>query len=262
MSFCERIHTIESRVHPLPRASIVILAVCVLWSFEWRSARGQSPSADDIARRVQDRDTGRDARSTFRMKLVDRRGRVRERAMTLISLRGRGNPGVPDTAPDGDRLLIRFTHPSDIRGTSFLVWEHPSSEDERFLYLPSLGRVRRIAGAETQESFVGSDFTYEDIGGRELDEYTYALIDQQASWSGQACLAAGVAPEGRLRRVPARRLARAQRHVRRRPGGHLQQAEREAEGLHHPPARADRGHLDHDGRGDDRTPSRSRAPSS
>ena len=118
------------------------------------------------------------------MKLVDRRGRVRERAMTLMSLRGRGNPGVPNTAPDGDRLLIRFTYPNDIRGTGFLVWEHPSSEDERFLYLPSLGRVRRIAGAETQESFVGSDFTYEDIGGRELDEYTYALRRRaRASWT-------------------------------------------------------------------------------
>ena len=84
-------------------------------------------------------------------------------------------PGAPPSAPDGDRLLIRFTYPNDIRGTSFLVWEHPDSDDERFLYLPSLGRVRRIAGTETQESFVGSDFTYEDIGGREFDDYTYAF---------------------------------------------------------------------------------------
>ena len=153
-------------------------------SVSWAASDPQTPSADEIARRVHDRDTGRDSRSTFRMKLVDRRGRVRERAMALLALRGRGKPGVPDTAPDGDRLLVRFTHPNDIRGTAFLVWEHPSSEDERFLYLPSLGRVRRIAGAETQESFAGSDFTYEDIGGRELDEYTYALLDENASWSG------------------------------------------------------------------------------
>jgi hypothetical protein len=87
---------------------------------------------------------------------------------------------------DGDRLLIRFTYPNDIRGTSFLVWEHPATEDERFLYLPSLGRVRRIAGSETQDSFVGSDFTYEDIGGREFDDYTYAFAGndgQNAAWT-------------------------------------------------------------------------------
>jgi hypothetical protein len=148
---------------------------------------GQSaPTADAVAQGVQDRDTGRDSRVAMRMKLFDRQGRVRERALELITLRGRGAPGVPQTAPDGDRLLIRFNYPNDIRGTAFLVWEHPDSEDERFLYLPALGRVRRIAGAETQESFVGSDFTYEDIGGREFDEYTYAFAGADgtnASWT-------------------------------------------------------------------------------
>ena len=144
----------------------------------------QPPGADEIARRVQNRDTGRDSRADMRMKLFDRHGRVRERAMTMVMLRGRDNPGAARGAPDGDRLLIRFTYPNDIRGTGFLVWEHPASEDERFLFLPSLGRVRRIAGSEAQESFVGSDFTYEDIGGRELDDYAYALEADDASWSG------------------------------------------------------------------------------
>lgn len=151
-----------------------------------RSASSQSTltmTADQIARQVRDRDTGRDSRSALRMKLFDRHGRARERALTLQTLRGRGAAGVPATAPDGDRLLIRFTYPNDIKGTGFLVWEHPSSDDERFLFLPSLGRVRRIAGTETQESFVGSDFTYEDIGGREFDDYTYALLEENASWS-------------------------------------------------------------------------------
>ena len=140
-------------------------------------------TADDIARRVQDRDVGRDSRASMRMKLFDRHGRVRERAMTMASLRGRGTAGAGPAAPEGDRLLIRFTYPSDIRGTSFLVWEHPRIDDERFLYLPSLGRVRRIAGSETQESFVGSDFTYEDIGGREFDEYTYTTVEENATWT-------------------------------------------------------------------------------
>lgn len=149
-------------------------------------APAQPPlTADAIARRVRDRDTGRDSRSAMRMKLFDRHGRARERALTLTVLRGRDNPGAPKTAPDGDRLLIRFSYPNDIRGTSFLVWEHPKGEDERFLYLPSLGRVRRIAGEETQESFVGTDLTYEDIGGREFDDYTYAIAEPNASWNGR-----------------------------------------------------------------------------
>jgi hypothetical protein len=134
----------------------------------------------------------------MRMTLADRHGRVRERVLDVATLRGREAPGAAPGAPDGDRRLIRFSYPNDIRGTSFLVWEHPSSEDERFLFLPSLGRVRRITGSETQDSFVGSDFTYEDIGGRELDEYTYAFSGpdgEAATWNE---------PEGQAR--PAWRL--------------------------------------------------------
>ncbi len=157
------------------------LAVALFASVTAVLGQAQSPTPDQIAQRVQDRDTGRDSRASMRMKLYDRQGRARERALTVTTLRGRGTPA---SAPPGDRLLTRFTYPNDIRGTGFLVWEHPDKEDERFLYLPALGRVRRIAGAETQESFVGSDFTYEDIGGRELDEYTYTFAgDGNASWT-------------------------------------------------------------------------------
>jgi hypothetical protein len=133
-----------------------------------------APTGEWVARRVQDRDTGADSRAEVRLTLFDRRDRARERALTLLMKRAQGS--------DGDKVLTRFTRPEDIRGTSFLVWEHPGAEDERFLYLPSLGRVRRIAGSEAQESFVGTDFTYEDIGGREFDDYTYALLDENATW--------------------------------------------------------------------------------
>jgi hypothetical protein len=144
--------------------------------------QGASPEARGrwVADRVDARETGRDSRVTLRMRLYDRQNRARERALTITGLRGGPNRPTP-----GDRSLIRFTYPNDIKGTGFLVWEHPDREDERFLYLPALGRTRRIAGAEAQESFVGSDFTYEDIGGRELDDYTYRLLeDRPSTWQG------------------------------------------------------------------------------
>jgi hypothetical protein len=135
----------------------------------------QQGTADWVARQVQDRDTGRDSRAELKMRLIDRRGRPRDRALTLWALRG--------AAGKGDRTLIRFTYPNDIRNTGLLVWQHPEADDERFLYLPALGRVRRIAGEEKQASFVGSDLSYEDIGGRDVADYTYAFVDQSAMWT-------------------------------------------------------------------------------
>jgi len=134
-------------------------------------------SADWVARQVQDRDTGRDSRFAVRMRLVDRQGRARERQMTLAGFRG------AEKGERADRLLIRFLFPNDIKGTGFLVLEHPGADDERFLYLPALGRVRRIAGEEKQDSFVGSDFTYEDMGGRDIADYSYALMSSTATWT-------------------------------------------------------------------------------
>lgn len=186
---------------------ILALAAAVAW-IGWATARAtaQQPITGDpstslraswVARQIDARDKGRDGRLEMRMRLVDRHGRTRERALT-VSYLDAGKAGKPARDLDGDRLLVRFTYPNDIKGTAFLVWEHPGSEDERFLYLPALARVRRIAGSERQESFVGSDFTYEDIGGRELDDYTYQLAGENgenATWK---------APDGRLH--PAYRL--------------------------------------------------------
>ncbi len=150
-------------------------AVCSLFLFAPVLAQSPAPATPEwVARQVEERDTGRDSRAEMRMRLYDRQGRVRERVMTLLALRGTGKAG--------DKRLVRFTYPNDIRNTGFLVWEHPDGDDERFLYLPALGRVRRIAGEEKQESFVGSDLSYEDIGGRDFADYTYAFAGGDTAW--------------------------------------------------------------------------------
>jgi hypothetical protein len=145
----------------------------------------ESETAEWVARQADQRDVGRDASFQLKMRLFDRQQRVRERELTIKTLRAQPDRGVPSkSAIDGDRMLIRFTYPNDINGTAFLVWEHPDGEDERFLYLPALARVRRITGAEAQDSFVGSDFTYEDISGREFDDYSYTMVEPNATWAG------------------------------------------------------------------------------
>lgn len=138
-----------------------------------RSAGSAEVDGRALAERVRDRDQGRDARFETRMRLVDRQGGVRERRFTTAWLR---------SVKGEDKGLVRFLAPGDIRGTGLLVLKHGAGEAERFLFLPALGRVRRVAGGESQEAFVGSDFSYEDIGGQDLDAYTYQVLDDQASF--------------------------------------------------------------------------------
>jgi outer membrane lipoprotein-sorting protein len=151
-------------------------------------------TAEWVARQADNREVGRDGRFDLKMRLFDRQQRVRERDLTILTMRP-PQPAGGIAAGSADRVLIRFTYPNDIKGTAFLVWEHPDAEDERFLYLPALGRVRRIAGAEAQDSFVGSDFAYEDISGREINDYTYSWVEQDANWNS---------PDGQ--RIPAYRI--------------------------------------------------------
>jgi hypothetical protein len=150
---------------------------------ERQRVEGQKPApatetAEWVARQIDERDIGRDSRLEMTMRLYDRQSRVRERGLVITGLRA--------AKTHGDRVLVRFLAPGDIKGTGLLVWEHDNAEDERFLFLPALGRVRRIAGSEKQESFVGSDLSYEDIGGREVDEYVYAFVQRDATWTDAA----------------------------------------------------------------------------
>lgn len=181
----------QSQAHLVKFFLVVFLltvpgALSFLLSAEEHLQTGNSstPTADWVARQVDARDTGRDAVLQMRMRLFDRQGRQRERTLELRSLRG------ADKAADGvgDRVLIRFSYPNDIKGTGLLVLERAGADDDRYLYLPALGRVRRIAGAERQSSFAGSDLSYEEIGGRALEDYTYELLDANATWT---------APDGR-----------------------------------------------------------------
>lgn len=162
-----------------PLLAAALLAPLCFPSFAQKpSSTVETP--EGVARQIEARDTGRDSRLEMTMRLFDRQGRRRERALVIAALRGAGSRG--------DRVLVRFLSPGDIKGTAFLVWEHAPTEDERFLFLPALGRVRRIAGSEKQESFVGSDLSYEDIGGREIDDYRYAFVQRATVWT---------APDGR-----------------------------------------------------------------
>jgi len=79
------------------------------------------------------------------------------------------------------KSLIRFLKPADVKGTGFLMWEYRQvgKDDDQWLYLPALEKVKRIIARQKSENFMGTDFSYEDMGGRDIDEDTYSLLDEE-----------------------------------------------------------------------------------
>jgi hypothetical protein len=85
-----------------------------------------------------------------------------------------------DVEDGGDQnYYVYFQKPADVRGMVFLVLKHADSkqDDDRYLYLPALDLVKRIAAGDKRTSFIGSDFLYEDVSGRSLQEDKHELVE-------------------------------------------------------------------------------------
>ncbi len=93
-------------------------------------------------------------RATVELVTINARGQ--ERPNRLVFYR-------QETA-HGANQLLEYLAPADVAGTKFLTVDDESGETLMWLYLPALGRERRIAGSAAQDSFMGTDFTFEEIG--------------------------------------------------------------------------------------------------
>lgn len=127
----------------------------------------------EIMTLVDERPDGDDRRSFLTMTLINKQGRQRVRELESFS---------KDFGKDKKSVMV-FQQPADVRGTAFLSWEYDETarEDDKWLYMPAMKKVRRISGASKNEYFMGSDFTYDDLGDRRVDEDTHTLLGEEAA---------------------------------------------------------------------------------
>ncbi len=137
---------------------------------------GQTYTAREIAEKVANRNQGTDSYSQIQMQLINASGQTRERTLILES----------KEFPDGTHTYLEFIAPSDIAGTKLLIFEHQNAEDDLWLYLPAIRKVRRISSSQKYRSFVGTDFSYADLGSRNVDEYDYKITGRD-SIEGKYC---------------------------------------------------------------------------
>jgi len=119
---------------------------------------------------------GKDGRAKVRMVITDSQGRTRTREFVILR-RDEQPDGADDKSFIGEqKFYVYFHRPADVNKMVFMVWKHIDRDDDRWLYLPSLDLVKRIASSDKRTSFVGSHFFYEDVSGRNLNEDTHELV--------------------------------------------------------------------------------------
>jgi len=152
---------------------VIVLAV-FLTSVVFLNAQDAASIVNSARNRIQS-DT---IRSVSRMVITAKNGNTSERVIEQISKDG----------PDGGRTVIVFQRPASVAGTRFLTMDTASGGSDQWIYLPELGRVRRIAASQSGDSFMGTDFSYDDISSVDrdasLDNHT---LLREETLNGKTC---------------------------------------------------------------------------
>ena len=133
----------------------------------------------DIMQKVDERPDGDTRKSLMTMELINKRGRKRVRSMLSYS----------KDLGDDKKTIMFFQEPADVKGTGFLTWDYneDDKDDDRWLYLPAMKKNRRISGTSAKkEYFMGSDFTYDDMGNRDIDSDNHKLLREE-TLNGSDC---------------------------------------------------------------------------
>ncbi len=165
---------------------LATVALLLLSTAAWAEA----PTARQIMEDQQRLHTTASETSTIVMLMVDNAGDKKKREMR----------NWKKTMDDGlSRSLIAFIQPADIAGTALLSWEDKDGQSKQWLYLPASGKMQRVANNSKTDSFMGTDFAYEDMEIDDLDQYDMVLAGE-AELDGQACRVIEVTPATEAKR--------------------------------------------------------------
>lgn len=145
------------RVNRFRQSAVLAALICGLGFGSALGADAPNPAREILDRVSRLDDTERawtDRTQHLQLTIVDRRGNDRRRELVIRTKK---------FGEDANRTILFFLSPPEVRGIGLLQWVQPHDEDRQWLFLPELKRVRRITGTSKRESFVGTDFSYEDL---------------------------------------------------------------------------------------------------
>ena len=159
------------------------------------SSYAQSLSGYDIMKKADDVPSGNTSSYTATMTLTDKKGKVRTREVFMRS----------KDYGDTTKSVICFTTPKDVAGVAYLMFEYDdeSKDSDNWLYMPAMKKVRRISGSGKSDDFMGTDFTYEDIGERGLAKDTFTLLSEETV-AGSKCYKVEAVAKDKTEKNPRR----------------------------------------------------------
>ena len=155
---------------PRPAAFLSALTMAAVLTFGVLPVMAETPEEKGlrIAREAEARDKGfGNYTADQTMVLRNKHGQESERHLRI---------SVLENEADGDKSLIVFNRPRDVKGTAMLTHSHKVGDDDQWLYLPALKRVKRISSSNKAGSFMGSEFAYEDMTSQEIEKYSYRWL--------------------------------------------------------------------------------------
>lgn len=151
------------------KKALFILVACMMATF---GATAQNLSGRDIIQKVKDRPDGDTRYGEMELTLIKKNGSSRQRKVSSWAM---------DEGKNTKKMMF-FTYPGDVKGTGFLTWDYDQigKEDAKWLYLPAMKKTRRISGSSSKtDYFMGTDFTYDDMGSRHIDEDKHTLLREE-----------------------------------------------------------------------------------
>jgi len=154
----------------------VFIALIIVIGFS-PAVNGQSLTGKQIIDKVYNRPAGDDQTSDLAMTLTNKSGAQRVRKIKQFTM----------DLGDVEKSIMFFLSPADVKNTSFMNWTYDSDQsDDQWIYLPALKKTKRISSDSKSDYFMGSDFTYDDLGDRKLEDDTHQLLREETI-DGKEC---------------------------------------------------------------------------
>ncbi|WP_428242209.1 efflux RND transporter permease subunit [Gynuella sp.] len=168
-------HSVGPKAREAIVTSIIVGVIAMAYLTQQHAFAAEAlPSGMDIMKSVSQREEGDQITRNLELELIDRQGKTRTQQVRAF----RRYFG------DEKRTVLFYTAPANLRGTGFLTYDYPSSQkdDDQWLYLPALRKIRRIPASNRGDYFLGTDFTYEEIKSEnkvELTDYSFTTTGKE-----------------------------------------------------------------------------------